>query len=125
MWFKHRHNCPTCKRHLTTSDLHDITMQPRELRVHSEGNLEQSANDQSPVSAQKRANGHRKSGIYSDFNADKLAEIKDIELDGPSFTTKVDTLVQHLYWLRETDPGAKTIMFSQSAASLPDLRFTC
>ncbi|KAM0411735.1 hypothetical protein ACHAPD_009952 [Fusarium lateritium] len=52
-------------------------------------------------------------GIYSEFNADKLAEIQNIELGGPSFTTKVDTLVKHLMWLRESDPGAKSIVFSQ------------
>lgn len=114
MWFKHRHNCPTCKKQLTSNDLHDITMQPRELKVHSEGSNARSTTDQSPVYAQKmRAGGQRKSGIYSEFNADKLAEIKNIDLDGPSFTTKVDMLIQHLLWLRETDPGAKTIMFSQ------------
>lgn len=53
------------------------------------------------------------SGIYKEFNAEKLAEIKNIDLDGPSFTTKVDTLVRHLLWLRESDPGAKSIVFSQ------------
>ena len=114
MWFRHRHNCPTCKKRLSSSDLHDITMQPQELKVHSEGASASANNDESPTSAQKmRANGSKKTGIYSKFNADKLAEIKNVPLDGPSFTTKVDTLVQHLLWLRETDPGAKTIMFSQ------------
>jgi E3 ubiquitin-protein ligase SHPRH len=41
------------------------------------------------------------------------SKIKNIELDGPSFTTKVDTLARHLIWLRETDPGAKSVIFSQ------------
>ncbi|KAH8174177.1 zinc finger, c3HC4 type (RING finger) domain-containing protein [Sarocladium implicatum] len=123
MWFKHRHNCPTCKRRLSSSDLHDITMQPRELKVHGEGTSGGTAEEQSPTSAQKmRANGTTRTGIYSEFNADKLAEIKNVPLDGPSFTTKVDALIQHLLWLRETDPGAKTIMFSQYKDFLVVLR---
>lgn len=51
--------------------------------------------------------------IYTEFNADKLAEIKNIDLEGPAFTSKVDNLVRHLLWLRENDPGAKSIIFSQ------------
>ncbi len=60
-----------------------------------------------------KANPKKESTIYTEFNADKLAEIKNIDLDGPSFTTKVDTLIRHLLWLRESDPGAKSIIFSQ------------
>ena len=55
----------------------------------------------------------RRSAIYSEISKNKLAEIKNIELDGPSFTTKIDTLARHLIWLRETDPGAKSIIYSQ------------
>jgi len=63
--------------------------------------------EDSPVS------GTRKSAIYSQINKNTLAEIKNIELDGPSFTTKIDTLARHLIYLREFDPGAKSIIFSQ------------
>lgn len=41
-----------------------------------------------------------------------LAEIKNIDLP-ISFGTKVDTLCRHLLWLRDNDPGAKSIVFSQ------------
>lgn len=51
--------------------------------------------------------------VYSDISNNTLSQIKKIELIGPSFTTKVDTLARHLIWLREADPGAKTIIFSQ------------
>jgi E3 ubiquitin-protein ligase SHPRH len=37
----------------------------------------------------------------------------NIELNGPAFTTKVTTLARHLIWLRESDPGAKSIIYSQ------------
>jgi E3 ubiquitin-protein ligase SHPRH len=96
------------------ASLHDISMKPMELQVHNEAGLDDEGSDRSPISKQKRqAVTSRKTSIYADFNTEKLAEIKNIELDGPSFTTKVDTLVQHLLWLRETDPGAKSIIFSQ------------
>lgn len=93
--------------------MHDITLKPQELKVHSEpsgpGPSPQKPNGQrnrhSPVST--------KSTIYTEFSADKLAEIKNIDLDGPAFTTKVDNLVRHLLYLRENDPGAKSIVFSQ------------
>jgi E3 ubiquitin-protein ligase SHPRH len=98
-----------CKRHLHQSDLHDITLKPQELKVHSETHHRTDANpDETQVTPSKKV-----STIYTEFNAEQLAEIKDIELDGPSFTTKVDTLIRHLLWLRQSDPGAKSIVFSQ------------
>lgn len=54
----------------------------------------------------------RKSAIYSEISKTQLAEIKNIDL-GWSFTTKIDTLARHLLWLRESDPGAKSIIYSQ------------
>ncbi|GKT99342.1 rad8 protein and rdh54p [Fusarium langsethiae] len=112
LWFKSHHNCPVCKKKLKSSNLHDITINPQQLKVHSDN--PDHVNDGTEKSPQQKQNGlQKKTGIYSEFNADKLAEIQNIELDGPSFTTKVDTLVKHLMWLRESDPGAKSIVFSQ------------
>lgn len=84
-------------------------MKPQELRVRSEGT-------QTAGEAQTRSQttpSKKISTIYSEFNPQKLAEIKNIDLNGPNYTTKVDTLVRHLLWLRESDPGAKSIIFSQ------------
>lgn len=105
MWWSAHRNCPICKRKLAAVDLHDITYKPQELSMQTE----------EVHTAQERASPtkSRKSAIYSEISAAKLAEIKNIELDGPSFTTKVDTLARHLIWLREYDPGAKSIIFSQ------------
>lgn len=55
------------------------------------------------------------SAIYSEFSAEKLDEIRNVELAGPAFTTKVDNLARHLIWLRENSLGAKSIVFSQYA----------
>ena len=111
MWYKAHRNCPMCKRHLTPFQLHDITIKPQELKLH--GDEKRQTNGDSEGSPRHDKDVSKKGMIYSTFNSDKLAEIKDIELDGPSYTTKVDTLVRHLLWLRQTDPGAKSIVFSQ------------
>lgn len=121
MWYKAHHNCPVCKRHLTMHQMHDITMKPQEIKVRSDDNHNNaqgsgdgsgSGSGDSKDEAQQES-ARKQTTIYSEFNAEKLAEIKSIELDGPSYTSKVDTLVRHLLWLRESDPGAKSIVFSQ------------
>lgn len=89
------------------ADLHEITYKPQELSIQAEEVQEASQERASPSATS------RKSAIYSEISKSKLAEIKNIELDGPSFTTKIDTLARHLIWLRESDPGAKSIIYSQ------------
>lgn len=87
--------------------LHDISLKPEsKLKVVSESHAPSTEVDSVHHTA-------RRSGIYSEFGEDKLQEIKKIELDGPSYGTKVDTLIRHLMWLRQEDPGAKSIVFSQ------------
>lgn len=108
LWFRAHHNCPMCKRKLRMSELHAITLKTRELKLHTQDGQE-NAQDQEP----KRSPTSKKTGIYTEFGTEKLAEINDIDLEGPSFTTKVDSIVRHILWLRESDPGAKSIIFSQ------------
>lgn len=112
MWFKAHRNCPVCKRQLHITQLHDITMKPQSLRVHKDGANGESSGRNSDSRA-ANAGGSGSTSIYSSFSTEKLAQIKSVELDGPSYTSKVDTLVRHLMWLRESDPGAKSIVFSQ------------
>ncbi|KAK7409677.1 hypothetical protein QQX98_008120 [Neonectria punicea] len=121
MWFNAHHNCPVCKKKLKSSNLHDITINPQQLKVHNDtpGNDD---NDTTDDSQPRRNSMPKKTMIYSEFNSEKLAEIQNVELEGPSFTTKVDTLVKHLIWLRESDPGAKSIVFSQYKGFLNILR---
>ncbi|KAG5977515.1 hypothetical protein E4U55_006734 [Claviceps digitariae] len=128
LWFKSRHNCPVCKRGLKPSNLHDIAIKPQQLHIHSETTTRGDSQSQA-VQRRDMTNSSSSSSslgsttaIYSEFNADKLAEIKNIDLDGPSFTTKVDMLVRHLLWLRKSDPGAKSIVFSQYRDFLHILR---
>ncbi|KXH28143.1 SNF2 family domain-containing protein [Colletotrichum simmondsii] len=105
-WHKAHQNCPMCKRKLRLTELHDITLKPRELKLH----------DETPVSASpgmKKDEAGKTNGIYSRFSTEKLAQINDIELLRMSFGTKVDSIVRHILWLRESDPGAKSIIFTQ------------
>lgn len=106
MWYRAHRNCPVCKKQLTAEMLHDISLKPdSKLKVVSENHGSSDADSLHHTA--------RRSGIYSEFGEDKLEEIRKIELDGPSFGTKVDTLIRHLMWLRQEDPGAKSIVFSQ------------
>ncbi len=88
-------------------DLHEISYKPQELSIQAEEVHDPSQDRSSPSSTS------RKSVIYAEISKSKLSEIKNVELDGPSFTTKIDTLARHLIWLRDSDPGAKSIIYSQ------------
>ncbi|KAK8110589.1 uncharacterized protein PG998_007046 [Apiospora kogelbergensis] len=106
LWYKAHHNCPICKKILVASMLYDISLRPEpRLKIHSEHH----------PCAPDGGSSHksRKSGIYSMFSEEKLQAIRQIDLSGPSFATKIDTLIRHLMWLRQEDPGAKSIIFSQ------------
>lgn len=128
MWFQAHHNCPMCKRPLRASNLHDIVLKSQELQVVSESGPSREAEGTAgpedaagppdhPVGGPEGQSQRDELGrvsrprdsIYANFRADQL----DMDLPGPYFTTKVDTLVRHLLWLRISDPGAKSIIFSQ------------
>lgn len=123
IWFKSHRNCPVCKRALKADNLHDIIIKPRQLQVHGEetGRPKGSTATDGDGSPGRRGSS-KQPMLYSEFDAEQLEQMKNIELDGPSFTTKVDTLVRHLLWLRESDPGAKSIVFSQYKDFLHILR---
>ncbi|KAK2738270.1 hypothetical protein FQN57_007133 [Myotisia sp. PD_48] len=99
-WYRQHRTCPTCKQHLKPNDFHQISYKPREIVAQEE-------NISHPTEA-----GHSKNQIYSDVSSGILQEIRNVDIMG-SFGTKIDTLAQHLIWLREHDPGAKSIVFSQ------------
>lgn len=125
-WWQSHRNCPTCKKRLSKNDLHQITYvfkslivrnrrqeeadpsasyKPQQLTMQEEGQTNEKA-----VSV---ANGKESSAIiYSEIRGNVLDQIKNIDLDG-SFGTKIDTIARHIVWIREHDPGAKSIVFSQ------------
>lgn len=67
---------------------------------------------QAKEKALSMGNGERVFAIYSEIRDKVLHQIKNIDLDG-SFGTKIDTIARHILWIREHDPGAKSIVFSQ------------
>ena len=105
-WGTHR-NCPTCKKHLRKQDFHQITYKPSELTMEEEAG---------PFTAltkkENLVDDSQGSVIYAGIREPILNQIKNIDLEG-SFGTKIDTISRHLLWIREHDPGAKSIIFSQ------------
>lgn len=110
-WFAQKRTCPMCKRALTASDLHDITFKPQELRAQEE--QQRSGEEGEPSQPDQPSSSNTPPvSIYSDVSPQLLQEIKSIDLP-TSYGTKIDTLGRHLHWIREHDPGAKSIIFSQ------------
>jgi len=101
LWWRQHRTCPMCKRPLKYNDFHQITYKPQELVAQEEESAIKFDHER-----------HSKNAIYSDISSGLLNEIKTIDLNG-SFGTKIDTLARHIIWLREYDPGAKSIIFSQ------------
>lgn len=104
LWWASHRNCPTCKKHLTKNDFHQITYKPQLLSMQEEGKAK---GKELPAS-----NGKEEPAIYSGIHDTVLDQIKNIDLGG-SFGTKIDTIARHILWIREHDPGAKSIVFSQ------------
>ncbi|KAL5363771.1 SNF2 family N-terminal domain-containing protein [Aspergillus floccosus] len=110
MWWNQHRNCPTCKKRLKGNDFHQITYKPQEFVVQVE---------KTPTKIETERSS--KNLIYADISSGTMAEIKNIDLDS-SFGTKIDMLARHILWLREHDPGAKSVVFSQYKSFLTYLR---
>jgi E3 ubiquitin-protein ligase SHPRH len=98
-----------CKKKLALADFHNITYKPQEIKAQEEVQ----SGSTSPGSQASGSNTSPiQQSIYSDVDAKLMNEIKSIDLPA-SYGTKIDTLGRHLHWIREHDPGAKSIVFSQ------------
>ena len=82
----------------------ECSYKPQELTMQEEGQAQEKE-----VSI---GNGGQESAIYSGIHNNVLHQIKNIDLEG-SFGTKIDTIARHILWVRQHDPGAKSIVFSQ------------
>ncbi|EXJ59363.1 uncharacterized protein A1O5_12244 [Cladophialophora psammophila CBS 110553] len=107
-WVSQHHNCPVCKTRLLLNGFHDITYKPAEIAVQAE-----SPSSAASSSTSLSSDHHHDQSIYSDISTTMLNQIKNIDIRGPSFGSKIDFLCRHLLWLREHDPGSKSIIFSQ------------
>ncbi|KAL0258415.1 hypothetical protein SLS55_007591 [Diplodia seriata] len=105
-WARQHHTCPLCKRRLNLNrDFHEITYKPKELRAQEE-------HQATPLSDGSSSSGSGGSSIYTELSQSTMNEIKTLDLNG-SFGTKIDTLARHLLWIRQNDPGSKSVVFSQ------------
>ncbi|KAI0459789.1 SNF2 family N-terminal domain-containing protein [Xylaria acuta] len=100
-WLRSKHKCPLCKAFQTPSMLSEFN------------NRDQAVAKQRSLGPRSRGGSKRGLGVYTDIHDDKRRAIQDIKLYGPSYSSKVDTLVKHLIWLQGEDPGAKSIIFTQ------------
>ncbi|KIW94532.1 uncharacterized protein Z519_04508 [Cladophialophora bantiana CBS 173.52] len=107
-WVSQYHNCPVCKTRLLLNSFHNITYKPAEIAVQAE-----SPSSAASSSTSLSSDHHHDQSIYSDISTTMLNQIKNIDIRGPSFGSKIDFLCRHLLWLREHDPGSKSIIFSQ------------
>ncbi|KAI1106142.1 SNF2 family N-terminal domain-containing protein [Jackrogersella minutella] len=99
IWLQNHKSCPMCKYEMDICACHDFTVKKPEVRVFQEH-----------VSLPTKS---KESGIYSEFSKGKLEAIQSINLNGLSFSTKVDAIAKHLIWLRVEDRGSQSVIFSQ------------
>ncbi|KAI0408187.1 SNF2 family N-terminal domain-containing protein [Xylaria palmicola] len=104
LWVRSKHTCPLCKQHQSLSTLSEFDNRKQAV-----------PKERTPGSASLHRRGRPQGGrvLYSDIQGNKKRAIQDVKIDGPSYSTKIDTLVKHLLWLREEDPGAKSVIFTQ------------
>ncbi len=119
-WHRSHHTCPVCKQRVTMGEIYRITRQPKEAQIRAElpGSRESTAGPGAPK---------HKSAIYDELHPGVLKRILRTELLGRPRTAKVDMLCKHIIYLRDQDPGAKSLVFSQFPQFLDVLRdaFNC
>jgi E3 ubiquitin-protein ligase SHPRH len=108
LWYTQHRNCPVCKTRLPANGFHDITYKPSEIAVQAESPSSSEGSSQSTTPDRKQ-----NQSIYSDISTSVLNQIKNFDVQGPSFGSKIDFLCRHLLWIRANDPGSKSIIFSQ------------
>ncbi|KAI0422163.1 SNF2 family N-terminal domain-containing protein [Xylaria grammica] len=103
-WLKAKYRCPLCKTYQIPSMLKEFNSKNQAM-----------AKGLSLSSFGLGLRGGSKSGwgVYSNIHDDQRHAIQNVKLNGPSYSSKVDILIKHLIWLREEDPGAKSIVFTQ------------
>lgn len=108
-WMLQRPSCPMCKHRLSKNDVHEITFKPREMRAQEEIQSGESSTSRSP---DKPSSARPQQSIYTDVDSNLLEQINKIDLPA-SYGTKIDTIGRHLHWIRQNDPGTKSVVFSQ------------
>ncbi|GAB7345396.1 hypothetical protein MBLNU457_3737t2 [Dothideomycetes sp. NU457] len=113
--------CPVCKRNLSKTDFHAVSYKPRELQAQQEEVRSEASSAEDGLgpageqsTADERNDPAGRISIYNDVSPAVLNEIKSIDLPHrSSYGTKIDTISRHLIYLRNSEPGTKTVIFSQ------------
>ncbi|KKY29035.1 putative snf2 family helicase [Phaeomoniella chlamydospora] len=114
LWWAEHKTCPMCKKHLSwPRDIHSISYKPQELIVHEEKPAAPSDEEQDLHSPDNGVPSPHTTSIYSSIDPATLNRIKLVDMDGPSFGTKIDSICRHILFLRSHDPGSKCVLFSQ------------
>ncbi|KAK7206551.1 SNF2 family N-terminal domain-containing protein [Myxozyma melibiosi] len=103
-WWRSHHTCPICKKVLKSRDVYSISYKPSEIEAHEE----QTANPD-PASSSPKAAAR---AIYADVSEEALNQIKAVDLV-QSYGSKIDMILRHMIWLRETTPNVQVVLFSQ------------
>ncbi|VDB95380.1 unnamed protein product [Peniophora sp. CBMAI 1063] len=104
--------CPVCRVPIDVSSLQRFTVKPTTATTkpsNPPSKLLPNGEDALPRSRRKIE--------YNSIPRDVLDEIDSFEVGG-SYGSKIESLVRHLLYLRITDPGAKSIVFSAFEDSL-------
>ena len=112
-WKTGNHNCPECRTALTRADLKEISNNVTPITAQEETPDTEAT---SPLSSSSST-----PSIYSTIHTSTMNEIKTVKLED-SYGSKVDMMARHLLWIRNNDPGAKTIIYSQFSDFLSVLR---
>ncbi|KAI1312835.1 SNF2 family N-terminal domain-containing protein [Xylaria venustula] len=102
-WLKSKHKCPLCKEYQT----------PAMLSEFNRSQAKSNGQSLTSLTSSLRWESEKELGVYSTIPDEQRLAIQNVNLDGPSYSSKIDTLIRHLIWLREEDPGAKSIIFTQ------------
>lgn len=96
-----------CKQRISPWQCHDITYRPKEIHAVEESQSSSQANQDS-------SEGNAK--IYHKLGEQEVREINSIDLDSggvSGYGTKIDNMIRHLIYMRSSEAGSKTIVFSQ------------
>jgi hypothetical protein len=96
LYLKKHKQCPICRKDFDLS---------RAQRVTNVRYL------QKPSEASTRLPPQPRPQEYNRMAPEVLSEISKVETNG-SYGSKIQSIVRHLVWLQENEPGAKSIVFS-------------
>ncbi|KAI5120240.1 hypothetical protein M0805_007544 [Coniferiporia weirii] len=104
--------CPVCRVIIDPDQLQRITMSGKKIETPPEPSDSQKPSDEKEVIPRSK-----RVIEYNVIDKEAFEEIQKVDCLG-SYGSKIETLVRHLLYLEDVDPGCKSIVFSAWADSL-------